>query len=457
MNYNLLEEKWIPVLWKDGNISSVGIIEALTQAGRIRQIAASTPMDRVAVLRFLLALLYWCKGSPPDNITNDSFPADWFQKLHDNRDCFNILGKGKRFYQCMPDTDNKLSVNYLIEEIPTGIIFWHFKHATEWKDGLCLACCVMGLLRLPLFATSGGRGKPPGINAKPPIYVIQLGSSLEETLLLSWRKVLGSNLGTPAWEKPDTQLPKKGEVPLLTGLTWLPRRVWLDNLEGPEANCISCGRKEHLIRQCVFAGIGSTKTEGDGQGRVWNDPHVIYDSKDVLKPSNVLGSPDAAASQWAEIMGGILRGQGDDWKSKLWVVGFSTVQNDKYLEAMECQITLPMAPDNQKHRECIEKIERWEKEGRGLGRKIGRSKVEGSTAIAFIRPHVEAEVSNRVGELVSGDDSAWEQAAGEYSPMMAVIARSLSPGYTTAAVQRRKHIAGIKATMQPHTTASKKA
>ena len=37
---------------------------SLKQA-RIRQIAASNPMDRMAILRFLLALLYWCKGNPP--------------------------------------------------------------------------------------------------------------------------------------------------------------------------------------------------------------------------------------------------------------------------------------------------------------------------------------------------------------------------------------------------------
>lgn len=40
MNYNLLEEHWIPVLMKDGKYCRVGIKRALTQAGRIRQIAA---------------------------------------------------------------------------------------------------------------------------------------------------------------------------------------------------------------------------------------------------------------------------------------------------------------------------------------------------------------------------------------------------------------------------------
>jgi len=49
--FNLLDERWIPVLWSAGEYGRVGIKEALTQADRIRQIAASNPMDRVAILR----------------------------------------------------------------------------------------------------------------------------------------------------------------------------------------------------------------------------------------------------------------------------------------------------------------------------------------------------------------------------------------------------------------------
>jgi len=86
VDYNLLlKESWIPVLWKDGNSNRVGIIEALEQAGHIGQIDSTNPMDRVAILRFLLALLYWCKGSPPDDKDSiSSFPSDWFKKLDDN-------------------------------------------------------------------------------------------------------------------------------------------------------------------------------------------------------------------------------------------------------------------------------------------------------------------------------------------------------------------------------------
>ena len=312
VNYNLLEEKWIPVLWKDGHSDRVGIIEALTEAGRVRQIAASNPMDRLAILRFLLALLYWCKGNPPDGQDSiSSFPADWFKRLDEHRGCFNLLGDVKRFYQCNSKSgkEGKLSADYLMQEVPTGTNSWHFRHSTDKNDGLCAACCAMGLLRLPLFATSGGRGKPPGVNQKPPVYVVPVGVSLAETLDFSWRNVPDVDLGTPAWEEPDLSLPTHGDVPLLVGLTLLPRRVWLDNPQEPEANCISCGRKELLIRQCVFAGIGSTKTNEDGQGRVWSDPHTISDSKGVLKPSNALGAADAASGQWTKIAAGILGGK----------------------------------------------------------------------------------------------------------------------------------------------------
>ncbi|MCX6036542.1 MAG: hypothetical protein NTW99_01360, partial [Chloroflexi bacterium] len=105
----------------------------------------------------------------------------------------------------------------------------------------------------------------------------------------------------------------------------------------------------------------------------------------------------------------------------------------------------------------IEKIEIWQKEGKGLGKKIGRSKVEGSALIAAIRPQVENEVSAQAGALISGGEDAWEQAAREYRPMMAAIAKSLSPGYTTAAVERRKQIANVKPNMGPNTKASKKS
>jgi len=464
MRYSLLEKPWIPVLWTDGKFSKVGILEALTQAGHIRQIAASNPMDRVAIFRFLLALLYWCRGNLPtttDTASEESFPIDWFSKLDADKECFNLLGGGKRFYQYREQGDKPLTVNYLIHEIPSGTNFNHFRHSIDGANGLCPACCALGLLRLPMFSTQGGQGKSPGINAKPPIYVIPVGETLAETLRLSWQPV--SNLGTPAWEKPDVQLPGTSEVPLLTGLTWLPRRVWLSQPQESESltHCISCGRLGNVIISSVFAGKGSAKTD-EGTKRVWHDPHVIYEQTKKgefsLHSADVVGSADAAAGHWARTMTGLLQNPRTE-RSRAWVVGFSSDQN-KYFEASELFLPWPVSPAT------VEKLSQWQQSNYNLNRKLKqldekpsrkpRKHIEINTMLATIRPHVESKVSAKAEELLSGGNTAWEHAAGEYRPMMQMIARSLAPGVTTAAVERRRKIGNVLPQMGQTPTEARK-
>jgi len=140
----------------------------------------------------------------------------------------------------------------------------------------------------------------------------------------------------------------------------------------------------------------------------------------------------------------------------------SSWQNDKYLEAMEYEIPFPSPLDDRKAEDIIKRIEKWEKEGWRLVRKAGPREASGRKhfeippAVAAIRPHVEAKVSRRAGELISGRDEAWEQAAREYVPMMAAVAKSLSPGYTVAALQRRRQIANVRPDMRLKTAAAEK-
>lgn len=466
MNYNLLEEHWIPVLYNDGTFTRVGILDAFTDATRIRQIAATNPMDRVAILRFLIALLHWCRGNSNDEQPPGPLPPAWLKKLHDYRDCFNLLGDGKRFYQRSPahGAETKLPATYLVQEVPTGTNSWHFRHSTDMRNGLCAACCAMGLLRLPAFATSAGRGKPPGINRKPPVYVTPVGASLAETLALSWQKVTDADLGTPAWEDPHARPPKHGDVPLLVGLTWLPRQVWLDDPEEPPSNCISCAREEPLIRQCVFAGTGSTKAEGPSQARAWNDPHTVSAGDRILTPRNALGAADAAAGKWTDLLAGALAETAQHRTATFRAVCFATVQNDKYLEATEYAIRLPGPPEEAEARQLIETLKKWQKQSwkllaRAKPTESGRdaSHIDTITAVTAIRPEIESQVSAEAGDLIGAGDEAWEKAAGKYPPMMAALAKSLSPGYTTAALERRWHIERTKPNMRPEPKAPKKA
>ncbi|MCC6466585.1 MAG: type I-E CRISPR-associated protein Cse1/CasA, partial [Planctomycetes bacterium] len=101
-SFNLLDSPWIPVLWRNGNAERVGIMGALGNAGRIRQIAATNPMDNVALLRFLLAVLLWCKPDAKEALGKllaadakaPGIPNDWLGNLDRHQSAFELLGPG---------------------------------------------------------------------------------------------------------------------------------------------------------------------------------------------------------------------------------------------------------------------------------------------------------------------------------------------------------------------------
>lgn len=455
MNYNLLEEKWIPALWKDGHSERLGIIDALTQAARIHQIAASNPMDRVAILRFLLALLYWCRGNPPDNRDLiSSFSSDWFKKLDEHRGCFNLLGDGERFYQDQA-AKRRRPVTVLVQEVPAGNNFWHLRHSTDNRSGLCPACCALGLLRLPLFSVSGlsGPGEPnlmAGINGVPPVYVVPWDKSLLKTLIANW--TAHPNIGTPSWVDYGGVPNTDADVPLLTGLTLLPRRVYLHEPIKTRDACTGCGLTDlPLIYACEY------QTAGKQENNRWSDPHAVYLDGETRKAMRAVDLTASARFRmdrpWSDLVARLL----ECGKSgTLLIVGFATHQA-KNIDVWERSIDVRTSPAASG--KALALVKNWRVQGWAMEKKLerlGRSESEGAALIAAIRPHVEAKVSERAAELISGGEEAWEQASQEYAPMMSAIAKSLSPGVTTAALRRRRQIEYAKPDMRPKQPATGK-
>ena len=443
MTCNLLNENWIPVLWVDGKVSRIGIWEALTQAQHIRQIAASNPMDRFALIRFLLAILYWCQGNPPKKTPLKRFPPDYLQKLLDNKNYFCLLGNGKRFFQ---DHGAKRcqAVTNLIQEIPSGNNFWHFRHSTDNESGLCLACCAIGLLRLPLYSTSGlsGPGEPnmmAGINGVPPIYALPWGRSLFEILLINW--VSHQNIGEPSWVLTDFHNESNEVIPLLKGLTLPSRRVLLHDPTEKPAICINCGYTGGpIVLTCEYQTAGKQESEN------WNDPHVFYLSKgkkrismrakDLTKPN--LFKMDRP---WVDLYERLAeRGNSDTW----FVVGFAT-DKAKNIDVWERLLALPAKQKNSSS------ISQWNEISKNLEDNLksivlGKRKQKGNDAklaVSFassIRPQVEHLVSMKADKLICGGEKSLKHATGEYKPMLNVIVESLAPGYTTEALDRRRKL-----------------
>lgn len=418
-------------------------------------------MDRVAIVRFILAVLYWLRaeslGSYPDGLTDKLF-IDSSLAIGKHAPCFNLLGAGHRFYQDRTASRLRTATD-LLHEIPTGNNFQHFRHSIDKSNGLCFACCAMGLLRLPLFSVSGLPDLKAGINGAPPIYVMFWGRSLAETLGANWNP--SSKLGVPAWVNPTIRALPGEEVPSLVGLTLLSRRVWLHE-DFSEGTCIACGSEVvRLVKTCEFQSAGEQRNE------LWNDPNVVY-SLDV--PRKVTKAPDLTATRkfktdrpWPELFARMIeagRFNSTAYSTKLLVVAFATDQA-RYVDVWERLVDIPPTLSGETPASFVRQ---WQKETSALYRRAhprlekgtSRKFVEISAITDSIRPHVEGKVLGNIENLLTGDTSAWQRAADEYRPMMQMVANSLSPGITTSALLRRNQIASAIPNMRPKTESTKK-
>jgi len=313
VSFNLVDEPWIPVLWVDGKPCREGIKGALTRAGTIRQIAASNPMDNVALLRLLLAVLQWCKPEVRrdelDKLREGGargMPEEWLKKLEASKAKFELLGNGERFYQAISQANEtpRWKAADLFADLPGGTEINHFRHVCDRSVALCPACCVLGLVQLTACATAGGSGLSPSINNAPPIYFVPVGDTLLETLVLNWPMESADN-DHPAWEEGKCS---SRNIGILEGLTWQPRAIWLGTpVQEGDGSCARCGATGLLVSRLVFK-KGRRRAD---DSRDWRDPHLAWDEHSE-KDDKALRGPDplqysqAAAVLWRKEVRAIL-------------------------------------------------------------------------------------------------------------------------------------------------------
>jgi len=300
--YNLLVEEWVPVLRTNGQPCRVGIRAALTEAGSIRQIAASNPMDNVAILRFLLAVLQWCKPERSEEERREpedaeGIPGDWLARLDGVRTGFDLLGEDTGFFQdqtAWAEVEQKEKAKKgksaddegggfrpatdLLQELPSGTTVAHFRHTRDARDALCPACCAVGLVRLSAFAPASAHGthqqKPSGLNGARPVYAIASGGSLLADLAANWPlpSVVAAS-DAPWWEDPEEPTDKDTIGPQ-RAFTWQPRRAWLERPRDDQTAgiCSACGDKDRLVRRIALL-PGWKRPFGKGPWPA--DPHLL--------------------------------------------------------------------------------------------------------------------------------------------------------------------------------------
>lgn len=268
-HFNLLYAPWIPVLWRDGRAGRVGISTALKQAGRIRQIAATNPMDNVALLRFLLAVLLWCKPDAKEALGKlldadakaPGIPEDWLGNLDRHQPAFELLGPGERFYQdSLLQNQNSRPIADLLVEFPGADSVNHMLHVVhdDGSYGFCPGCCVLGILRLSTWAPSN-RYYPASVNPGSAAYAFTQWENLLATL-----RINAPNTPAEPANAPWILLQPPTSPDAISRLAWRPRKLWL-NVAQRNGSCAYCGTPGVLLDSVSIEGGWPTPVTGGQQ------------------------------------------------------------------------------------------------------------------------------------------------------------------------------------------------
>jgi len=211
--FNLLTDPWLPVLLAAGPPRSVSLLEALAQAHEFRGLALAHPLEHMAVLRLLLAVLYRVITHPPDlsdlqRLYRDGrLPADAIATyLEEHRERFSLEGETP-FLQ-VPDLETApTAITILTADLPQG--GWPLLTGRPDTDPppLTPAQAARVLLAHQAFALGGlmnRHGVTAALDAPSARFALfhAVGDTLARTLLLNLASPTAP-ADLPFWERPQ--------------------------------------------------------------------------------------------------------------------------------------------------------------------------------------------------------------------------------------------------------------
>lgn len=267
--FNLIDEKWIPVRFLNGDRDELGISATLLRSGEIAAIEDPSPLVVAALHRFLLALLYRALEGPTDieqakALFKAGLPEEKITAyLEKWRDRFWLIDETLPFGQ-IPTFEPKAwrAWTALAAEHNADNAKVLFDHVDVESPGfISEGAATRWMLATHTFSVSCGKSELSHTGTAPSataVMVLPLGHDLQETLLFSLvpqNKAITAN-DLPLWERePETaESLKSGAERAVSGLadryTWRTRSIRLGTDDSG------------LIRKLAFAsGVGSTSSE----------------------------------------------------------------------------------------------------------------------------------------------------------------------------------------------------
>ena len=240
--FNLVDEKWIPVRFPDGNRAELGILETLLHSREIEAIEDPSPLVTAALHRFLLAVLYRALMGPSDieqakGLFRVGLPSDRITDyLNHWRDRFWLFDEKYPFGQnpTVPANEvepwTKLTAEY--NATSNKVLFDHTD--TEEPGTRQPGECARWLVATMSFSIAGGRGYYPSPSSNG-MMCIPLGGNLHDTLcfcLVPYPNRAVRNADSAVWEREPDSIPlrmlKRPPVGYADAYTWPSRMILLE-------------------------------------------------------------------------------------------------------------------------------------------------------------------------------------------------------------------------------------
>lgn len=319
-HFNLWTDPWITLERPDGGVERLGLADTLQRAQEFTALYDPSPLVIAGIHRLLTAIAQAiCHPQRPNDLRAlwraEGFPADKVAAFGARyADRFDLFSETAPFFQSadLPlrpgkAEQNKLkSVSQLTVETSRSTALQHYRHGREMDEQFCPVCAARGLVTIPMFITSGGRGLKPSINGEPPLYVLPGGATLYQSLAASvllpdYQPAVRAPGDTPWWEHvPVVAAGDVNDIDYLHSLTFPARRVRLipEAAAGP---CTRCGENSQWAIREIFFEAGECRSKEAKEKHWWQDPFVAYRQSGEKKPVPIRPQPGKAL--WREFVG----------------------------------------------------------------------------------------------------------------------------------------------------------
>ena len=192
MSYNLIEERWIPVICKSGTKKFISPLEIVDNVDPPIEVRSPRSDFDSAVTQFLIGLVQTV--SMPKNVTewielmtNYANSTELCNRMLDVKKYFELFGDGIRFQQCIGKKESFVDIYKILMSSPgdntiKNKVDFYFKNK---EGGFSIPCTAMAWITAQVYLKQGGSGHFPSLRGTKPMTTILVGQTLWETITLN--------------------------------------------------------------------------------------------------------------------------------------------------------------------------------------------------------------------------------------------------------------------------------